>query len=81
MELILAKKSLEEKSNKKIKLEDIENELLKNKQQIYYFDQSNSHKDLVNLVETLEEKENSVYLREVRYGLDENDYMYEMHVL
>jgi len=81
MELILAKKSLSEKSNKKIKLEDIESELEKNKQKIYYFDQSNSHKDLVSLVETLEEKGYSVYLREVRFGLDENDYMYEMHIL
>ena len=56
MELILAKKSLSQKSNKKIKLEDIESELKKNKQKIYYFDQSNSHKDLVSLVETLEKK-------------------------
>jgi hypothetical protein len=81
MELILAKKSLSQKSNKKIKLEDIESELKKNKQKIYYFDQSNSHKDLVNLVETLEKKGYSVYLREVRYGLDENDYMYEIHIV
>jgi hypothetical protein len=81
MELILAKKSLSQKSNKKIKLEDIESELKKNKQKIYYFDQSNSHKDLVSLVETLEKKGYSVYLREVRYGLDENDYMYEIHIV
>jgi hypothetical protein len=81
MELILAKNSLDEKNNKKIKLEDIEKELEKSKDKIFYFDESNSHKDLVNLVETLEEKDYSVYLREVRYGLDENDYMYEMHVL
>jgi len=81
MELILAKNSLDEKNNKKITLEDIEKELDKNKQKIFYFDQSNSHKDLVSMVENLEEKEHSVYLREVRYGLDENDYMYEMHVL
>jgi len=81
MELILAKNSLDEKSNKKITLEQIEAELEKNKQKIFYFDESNSHKDLVNLVEILEEKGYSVYLREVRFGLDENDYMYEMHIL
>jgi len=81
MELILAKNSLSEKSNKKITLEDIEKELEKNKQKIFYFDESNSHKDLVSAVEALEEKGFSVYLREVRFGLDENDYMYEMHIL
>jgi len=81
MELILAKNSLNDKNNKKIKIEDIEKELAKGKDKIFYFDESNSHKDLVNMVETLEEKDYSVYLREVRYGLDENDYMYEMHVL
>jgi len=81
MELILAKKSLDEKENKKITLEEILEELEKNKQKIFYFDQANSHKDLLALVELLEEKGYSVYLREVRYGLDENDYMYEMHIL
>ncbi len=81
MELILAKNSLDERSNKKITLEDIEKELEKNKQKIFYFDESNSHKDLVSAVEALEEKGFSVYLREVRFGLDENDYMYEMHIL
>ena len=81
MELTLAKNSLNDKNNKKIKIEDIEKELAKGKDKIFYFDESNSHKDLVNMVETLEEKDYSVYLREVRYGLDENDYMYEMHIL
>jgi hypothetical protein len=35
----------------------------------------------VALVEHFEEKEFSVYLREVKYGLDEGDYMYEVHIL
>lgn len=48
---------------------------------IFYFDKENSHKDLVALVEHFEEKDFSVYLREVKYGLDEADYMYEVHIL
>ena len=80
MELKLAKTKLDGKP-KVITLEEIEKELEKEKQKIYYFDASNPHKDLVALVEYFEEKGYSVYLREVRYGLDENDYMYEVHIL
>lgn len=80
MELKLAKTKLDGKP-KVITLEEIEKDLEKEKQKIYYFDASNPHKDLVALVEYFEEKGYSVYLREVRYGLDENDYMYEVHIL
>ncbi len=80
MELILAKTELGGKT-RKIKLEKIE-EILKNEgQKIFYFDKSNSHKDLVSLVEHFEELGYSVYLREVKYTLDENDYIYEIHIL
>jgi len=81
MELILAKNKQSDKSNKTITLEDIEKELENNKQVIYYFDEKNSHKDLVASVEALEEKGYSVYLKEVRFGLDDGDFMYEMHIL
>ena len=33
------------------------------------------------LVEHFEGKDFSVYLREVKYGLGEGDYMYEIHIL
>ncbi len=80
MELKLAKTELSAKS-KKIQLDKIE-EILKNEgQKIFYFDKSNSHKDLVALVEHFEELGYSVYLREVKYTLDENDYIYEIHIL
>jgi hypothetical protein len=51
------------------------------KQKIFYFDQDNSHKNLVSLVEHFEEKGLSVYLKEIKFGLDESDYMYEVHIL
>jgi len=50
-------------------------------QKIFYFDKENSHKDLVALVEHFEAKGLSVYLRDIRYGLGESDYMYEVHIL
>jgi len=80
MELKLARKELSAKP-KTIKLEKIEEIVQKENQKIFYFDKENSHKDLVSLVEYFEEKGLSVYLREVKYGLGDDDYMYEVHIL
>jgi hypothetical protein len=80
MELKLARKELNAKP-KTIKIEKIEETIKKDGQKIFYFDKENSHKDLVALVEYFEEKDLSVYLREVKYGLGDDDYMYEIHIL
>jgi len=80
MELKLARINLESKP-KSIKLEKIEEAVQKEGQKIFYFDKENSHKDLVALVEYFEEKDQSVYLREVKYALGDDDYMYEIHIL
>ena len=80
MKLKLAKNSAEGK-NGSITLGEIAEVLDKEGQKIFYFDQDNSHKNLVSLVEHFEEKGLSVYLKEVKYGLDESDYMYEVHIL
>ncbi len=80
MTLKLAKQDKDAKQ-KTIKLEDIAKEIEKSGQKIFYFDQNNAHKDLVALVDFFEEKGYSVYLREVKFGLDENDYLYEVHIL
>ncbi len=66
---------------KTVTLEDLEKTLQKEGQKIFYFDHDNAHKDLVALVDHFEEQGYSVYLREVRFGLDENDYLYEVHIL
>ncbi|MDR0580057.1 MAG: hypothetical protein LBG21_05585 [Campylobacteraceae bacterium] len=80
MELELAKTTLTEKS-KTIQLNKIEEAIEKEGGQIFYFSKENPHKNLVKLVEYFEEKNFSVYLREVRYGLGEGDFMYEVHIL
>ncbi|MFV0481120.1 MAG: HP0268 family nuclease [Campylobacteraceae bacterium] len=80
MELKLARTGITEKP-KAIKLETIEKEIEEHGGQIFYFDKENSNKDLMKLVEHFEKKDLSVYLREVRYGLNEGDYMYEVHIL
>ncbi len=80
MELKLARVELKDKP-KTISLDKMEEDLKKDEQKIFYFDKENSHNDLVSLVEYFEEKDFSVYFREVKYGLDESDYMYEVHIL
>jgi hypothetical protein len=81
MEVKLARHELTAKP-KKVQLEEIQAQLSKDEgQKIFYFDKENSHKDMMNLIDAFEAKEHTVYFREVRYGLDENDYVYEMHVL
>lgn len=80
MKLKLAKNSVEG-TNESITLGEIAEVLEKEGQKIFYFDQDNSHKNLVSLVEHFEEKGLSVYLKEVKYGLDESDYMYEVHII
>lgn len=80
MELKLARTTVDGKP-KTIQLDKIEAAISKEGQKIFYFDKENTHKELVALVEYFEEKDFSVYLREVKYGLDEGDYMYEVHIL
>jgi hypothetical protein len=80
MELKLARNEINAKP-KTILLEKVEDIIAKEGHKIFYFDKENSHKDLVALVEYFEAKDFSVYLREVKYGLGEEDYMYEVHIL
>jgi hypothetical protein len=80
MELKAARTELNAKP-KTIGVDKIEKILEKEGQKIFYFDRENSHKDLMEMVEHFEGKGYSVYFREIRYGLDENDYLYEVHIL
>jgi hypothetical protein len=78
MKLKLARTTLKAKP-KMIDLKKIEDELTK--KSIFYFDKDNSHKDLKSMIKYFEDKDFSVYMREVKYGLDENEYIYEVHII
>ncbi len=80
MELLFARNELNEKP-KKVKIEKIIEELKELGEKIFYFDKDNSHKDMMALVDALEGKGYNVYFREVRYGLADEEYMYEVHAL
>jgi len=78
MKLKLARTTLKAKP-KTIELSKLEEELPS--KSIFYFDKENSHKELKELIEYFEDKGYSVYMREVKYGLDENEYIYEVHII
>lgn len=80
MELLLARNELNEKP-KKIKLDKLKDEVSKTGEKIFYFDKDNSHKDMMNIVDVFEEEGYNVYFREIKYGLADDEYMYEVHVL
>ena len=78
MKLKLARASVTAKP-KQIELSKIEEDL--EKKSIFYFDKENSHKDLKSLIEHFEEMEYSVYMREVKFGLNDDEFIYEVHIV
>ncbi|SFV50943.1 FIG00388607: hypothetical protein [hydrothermal vent metagenome] len=78
MKLKLARASVTAKP-KLIELSKIEEDL--EKRSIFYFDKENSHKDLKRLIEHFEEMEYSVYMREVKFGLNDDEFIYEVHIV
>ncbi len=78
MKLKLARTTISSKP-KAVELEKLEEDL--EKKSIFYFDKENSHKDLKALIEHFEEKAYSVYMREVKFGLNDDEYLYEVHIV
>lgn len=80
MSLKVARTDLKAKP-KSIELKKIEEMSAKEESLILYFDRDNTHKDMLSLQDHFEEKGKSFYMREVRYGLSDSEYMYEVHIL
>ncbi len=81
MELLIAREELTQKP-KKMELEKVKEVLNKGSNaELLYFDRDNSHKDMMALVDALEKDDYNVYFREVKYGLADDEYMYEVHAL
>jgi len=78
MKLKLARASITAKP-KTIDISKIEDDL--DKKSIFYFDKDNSHKELKALIEYFEDKEYSVYMREVKFGLNDDEFIYEVHIV
>ena len=80
MDILLAREGIEEKP-KKMSLTKIKEELKEVGEKIYYFDKDNSHKNMMGLVDSLEGAGYNAYFREVKYGLADEEYMYELHAV
>jgi hypothetical protein len=80
MELKVARAELKDKP-KKIDLKKIEDIVEKQESAIFYFDRDNSHKDLLALQDHIEGSGKSFYMKEVKFGLLESEYMYEVHII
>ncbi len=80
MDILIARDDLTAKP-KKMSLTKIKDELSTSTNKIFYFDKDNSHKNMMSLVDSLENSGLNVYFREVRYGLGDDEYMYELHAL
>ena len=78
MKLKLARASIESKP-KVIEVDKLEEDL--EKKSIFYFDKDNSHKELKAMISHFEAKDFSVYMREVKFGLDDDQYLYEVHIV
>jgi len=66
---------------KKVDLAKIEASVAKDESIIFYFDRDNSHKDLLELQDHFEAQGKSFYMSEVKFGLSDNDYMYQVHIM
>jgi len=80
MELKFARADINSKP-KKVDLSKIESSVEKDDSVIFYFDRENSHKDLLELQDHFEAKGKSFYMSEVKFGLSDNDYMYQVHIM
>jgi len=80
MDILIARDDLTQKPQK-MSLTEIKEELKEVEQKIYYFDKENSHKNMMGLVDSLEGAGYTAHFREVKYGLGEEEYMYELHAL
>ena len=80
MDILLAREELTSKP-KKVKLEKLIESLAEDEENIFYFDRENSHKDMMSIVDKFEAAGYTVHFREVKYGLSDEEYLYEIHAL
>jgi len=66
---------------KKVDVAKMEASVEKDESVIFYFDKDNSHKDLLELQDHFEAQGKSFYMSEVKYGLSDGEYMYQVHII
>ncbi|MCI6218308.1 MAG: hypothetical protein MR629_07250 [Helicobacter sp.] len=83
MELKIARADLhtKKKNEAKISLDEIKTRVQEHNEHAFYLDGTNTHKDMQKAKASLEKSGLRVQLNEVRYGLDDNTYIYELYVV
>jgi hypothetical protein len=80
MDILLARTKINKKP-KTISVNKLKEELSLCNDKLFYFDRDNSHKDMMSLIDTFENDNFTVHFREIKFGLEEDAYMYELHIL
>lgn len=80
MKLKLAKSNVDGGSHT-ISQKEIEEQMKNKDSEIFYLDKDNSLKDIQKIKAALEKNSKSVYFNEIRYGLDKDSFLYELHVI
>ncbi|WP_121021119.1 HP0268 family nuclease [Helicobacter vulpis] len=81
MELHLAKPSKKHSAKSlKVRLEDLLNKY-RHGEHIFYFAPSNTHKDMLSALASLEKQGYQAYLSEVRISADDKDFIYALHII
>ena len=80
MDILLARTEIKEKP-KKVKVDKLKKEVEESGNQLFYLDRENSHKEIMSLIDNFEDAGYTANFREVKFGLADEEYLYEVHVL
>lgn len=80
MKFQLAKKDINDKA-KSITIEEIQKQVEDNGSATFYLDKDNSIEEIKKMKQKLEKKSKSIHWNELRYGLDKDSFLYELHII
>lgn len=80
MKLKLAKNNIDDE-NKSISQKEIEKQMTDKDSTFIYLDNGNLLKDIQKLKTALEKNLKSVYFNKIKYGIDKDSFLYEMHII
>ncbi len=84
MEVKLAKENFRaDTESANITFDEMYQAVKNNKQRgiVFYLDRDNSEKVIKKMENFFNDKQHSVFVRELKYSMDTKDYVYEVHIL
>ena len=80
MDILISRKELTD-TPEKTTISKLKEKVKQTNNEIFYFDKDNSHKNMMALIDSFENDGFNVHFREVKYGLSDDEYIYEVHIL